>query len=69
MKKDEKVEKKKTTTVKAEVTIHKQISRNEARNMQEVIMKEGGDAYYTRHIPLDPNKPIHPKRRTFSTNR
>jgi hypothetical protein len=62
----EKVEKKKTTTVKATVEIHKQISKNERRNMQEVVMKEAGDIFYTRHIPLDSSKTAHPKRRTFS---
>ena len=62
--------KKKTTTVKAQAEIYKQISCNPARNMQEVIMREGGDAYYTRHIALDPKLSVHPKRRTFGkTNR
>jgi hypothetical protein len=56
-------EEKKTTVVKDKAEIYKVLSINEKRNMQEVIMKEGGDAYYTRHIALDPSKPMRPKRR------
>jgi len=40
------------------------ISRNEARNLQMVREQQADGRWKTRHIALDPTKPVRPKART-----
>lgn len=43
----------------SEMKIKHVVSKNEKRNMQQVIMEDGS----TRHVPIDTSKPVKAKKR------